>query len=102
MFSYPQNQSDAVILEETIGCPDLIIALQVEQDTAATRRSSRGSTVTETISFYNKNAAPVLAKYSNKIMQIDGERDAQEIFNDIVPNMDTITKNRGNPVTIQH
>lgn len=100
-FRYPQNQSDAAILEETIGTPDLIIALRVDQDTAATRRSARGSTVTSTISFYNKNAEPVLAKYSNKIMQLDGERNAEDIFNEVVPNMDTITKEHGNRITIQ-
>ncbi|KAM8710078.1 hypothetical protein ACLKA7_016814 [Drosophila subpalustris] len=99
---YPQNQGDALVLEESIGSPDLIIALQVDQDTATTRRSARGSTVTATISFYSRNAAPVLAKYSNKLMQIDGERDAEEIFNDVVPNIDTITKNHGNQITIEH
>lgn len=98
---YPQNQNDAEILEERIGSPDLVIALQVNQETSMARNSARGSTITSTISFFTTNAAPVLAQYSQRLVQVDGERDAQAILDDVRPNMDIITKNYGHKITIQ-
>ncbi|XP_051861904.1 adenylate kinase isoenzyme 1-like [Drosophila albomicans] len=97
---YPQNQSDAAILEQSIGVPDLIIALEIGQQTAETRRSVDSTTLPSTVSFYMRNAQPVLAQYSDKIMQIDAERNSSDIFNDVVPNIDAIAKNYGNPIAI--
>ncbi|XP_022216785.1 adenylate kinase isoenzyme 1-like [Drosophila obscura] len=79
---YPHNEAEAKVLEDRLGPPTMIIALDVQGDTN------------------KKEPKAVLQKYSNITMQINAERDANEVFEDLVPNMETLVKNRGPQISI--
>ncbi|TDG52732.1 hypothetical protein AWZ03_000965 [Drosophila navojoa] len=97
---YPTNQADAAVLEQQVGTPDLVIALSVGQETIDTRRSSLNARASITAQAYMKNVKPVLDRYAEKTMQIDGDRDANEVFEDVKPNMEIINKNHGPKISI--
>ncbi|BFF96788.1 adenylate kinase isoenzyme 1-like [Drosophila madeirensis] len=79
---YPRNEAEAKVLEDSLGKPTMIIALDVQGDTN------------------KKEPKAVLQKYSNITMQLNAERDANEVFEDLVPNMETLVKNRGPQISI--
>ncbi|XP_064547430.1 adenylate kinase isoenzyme 1-like [Drosophila montana] len=97
---YPQNQADATLLEQRIGSPDLIIALDVGQETLDTRRSAQGARPSIAANVYQHNMQAILEQYGNKTMQIDGDRDAYAVFEEVIPNMELLDKRGESHISI--
>ncbi|XP_030569925.1 adenylate kinase isoenzyme 1-like [Drosophila novamexicana] len=89
---YPQNQEDANLLEQRIGSPDLIIALDVGQETLETRRSAQGARPSITAHMYQLNMQAILEQYGSKTLQINGDRDAYAVFEEVIPNLEVLDR----------
>ncbi|KRF99040.1 uncharacterized protein Dwil_GK27584 [Drosophila willistoni] len=93
---YPHTLAEANLMEQSLGSPDMIIALEILPESAGARaQSSSGGAPRHSQSTYKRNAKSIFEQYSDKLVQIDGERDVDQIFEDIVPNIDLLMKNRG-------
>ncbi|XP_043649282.1 adenylate kinase isoenzyme 1-like [Drosophila teissieri] len=88
---YPADLKEAEILENGFGTPQLIIALDLDQEAGSTRSSS-SPTARPSLPMYIESSKAVLKKYSQATLKIDATQEPDAMFQEIKLNMDKIVQ----------
>ncbi|XP_070135899.1 adenylate kinase isoenzyme 1 isoform X2 [Drosophila bipectinata] len=91
---YPTNFDEAEILEHRIGTPDLIVALDVQEDITSRRTSRAGSVGRASVAEHRASTQPILTNYALITLQVNGEEEPDQVFEVISEHMDNLVKNR--------
>jgi len=86
---FPASLEQAAIFEEEIGSPTIIIGLEAHEKVLEGRLKARGNfddsidSVTKRINLFTEKTRPVIEKYKKIVKQVNAERDAQVVFEDV-------------------
>ncbi|XP_030385476.1 adenylate kinase isoenzyme 1-like [Scaptodrosophila lebanonensis] len=98
---YPCDTVEAKMLEQRIGPCDVIIYLEADQQICDARQEQLiSSSPKRSQNKLDKETKLLREQYNNKMLPINGERDVNEVFEDIVPHLQVLIKNRGERITI--
>lgn len=85
---------EAKILEQRLGPPDMIIALDVQEDITSRRTSRAGSVGRVSVAEFRGSTQPILKNYARITLQVNGEEEPDKVFDVIIEHLDSLVKNR--------
>ncbi|XP_017043096.1 adenylate kinase isoenzyme 1-like [Drosophila ficusphila] len=91
---YPADLEEANILEDKLGPPSKIIALELREE-VGNRRSSQSSTASRpSYSEYVSASRPVIQRYADITLIVNGDQEPERVFDEIQANMDRFVRHR--------
>ncbi|XP_017043094.1 adenylate kinase isoenzyme 1-like [Drosophila ficusphila] len=91
---YPANLEEAEILEDKLGSPSIIIALEMEEE-VGNQRSSQSSTASRPrYPAYVNASRPVIERYADITLIVNGDQEPDKVFEEIQASMNHFVRHR--------